>query len=421
MRRKTLLTFVTLALISIMGVVVMQVYWFRQAYNNSTEEFNNNTRIALKEVVKGLLKYNNTPTMPPDPVKQVKPGYFVAMVNDRIDAQVLEHYLQAELKRFNIKQGFEFSIYDCANRQMIYGEYSEGDEKNKSVIITPEAKNKSDNYYFTVYFPNRALGIASQMTLWLFSSAIVLLVVVFFIYSLFVILKQKRFSEIQRDFINNMAHEIRTPLSSIIVSAQTIKDPAIINTPQRLLNYATIIMNEAGKLKSQTERVLTIAETESKLNIERKVVDIHHIIRQTVTTYTEQCVLKKIELDFSFNATDHTIKGDELHLGNLFLNLVDNAVKYSGDPLNLRISTQNRNAQTIEIRVADNGVGISRQNLKKIFAKFYREPTGNVHNVKGFGIGLSYVSLITELHKGTIRAESEAGKGSEFILIFPLT
>lgn len=421
MRRKTLLTFVTLALISIMGVVVMQVYWFKQAYNSSTEEFNNNTRIALKEVVKGLLKYNNTPTMPPDPVKQLKPGYFVAMVNDQIDAQVLEHYLQTELKRFNIKEGFEFSIYDCANRQMIYGEYSEGDEQNKSVIITPEARNKSDNYYFTVYFPNHASGIISQMTLWLFSSAIVLLVVVFFIYSLFVILKQKRFSEIQRDFINNMAHEIRTPLSSIIVSAQTIKDPAIINTPQRLLNYATIIMNEAGKLKSQTERVLTIAETESKLNIERKDEDIHSIIQQTVTGYIEQCKHKKINLDLDLVAAKHIIKGDALHLGNLFLNLVDNAAKYSSDPLNLKISTENKNSQTIEIRVADNGIGISSQNLKKIFAKFYREPTGNVHNVKGFGIGLSYVNLITGLHKGTIKAESETGKGSEFILIFPVT
>jgi two-component system, OmpR family, phosphate regulon sensor histidine kinase PhoR len=420
MRRKTLLIFAALALTSIIGVVVIQVYWFRQAYNTNQEEFSKNTRIALKEVVKGILRYNNTHTMPADPIQQISPSYFVVMVNDRIDALVLEHYLQTELKRFNIKEGFEFSIYDCANQQMMYGEYSEGDPANTSVSINKHPQWKGDNYYFTVYFPHRALGLVGQMKLWIIFSAIVLVVVIFFTYSLFVILKQKRLSEIQRDFINNMAHEIRTPLSSIMVSAQTIKKPDMMNNPQRLLSYATIIQDEAGKLKTQVERVLSIAETENKIKLEIEDVNLHELIRQTVNTHIEQATNKRITLVMEPHALFFTMKGDPMHLANLFSNLVDNAIKYSHDNLTLRISTQNKNHSSIEVRIADNGVGISKENQKKIFDKFYRAPTGNVHNVKGFGIGLSYVSLVTRMHKGSIRVESETGQGSTFILTFPL-
>lgn len=418
MSRKALLIFVLLALVSIVGVVVTQVYWFKQAYNNNEEEFNKNVRIALKEVVKGIIKYNNTSTMPNEPVQQVTSNYFMVMVNDRIDAQVLQHYLQVELNKFNVKQGYEFNIYDCANRKMLYAEYADG-----STALPVNIDNKlltGDNYYFTVYFPHKSSGIVKNMTLWIYSSGIVMVVVVFFMYSLFVILRQKRLSEIQRDFINNMAHEIRTPLSTISISAETIKNPDMVHNPSRLLNYATIIMHESNKLRIQLERVLSIAETENNIKITLEDINVHNLILETAHHGINKVSAKKITFSTDFQAKRHVICGDKLHLTNVFANLIDNAVKYSNDELKLNISTCERQQGLLEIAITDNGIGISKEHQKKIFDKFYRVPTGNVHNTKGFGIGLSYVSLITKLHKGTIKVQSDGSNGTTFTLNFPL-
>lgn len=401
-------------------MVVIQVYWFKKAYDTNEQEFTKNVHIALKEVAKGILNYNNTTCMPSDPVQQVSSNYFAVMVNDQINAEVLRHYLQSELQRFNIRQGFEFSIYDCANRKMMFGEYSDVNTIDLPGSTNRHPELKRDNYFFTVYFPQKTSAIIWQMSIWLYLSAIVLLVVVFFTYSLFVILRQKRLSEVQRDFINNMAHEIRTPLSSIIVSAQTIKNPDMVQTPQRLLSYTNIILNEAGKLKDQMERVLSIAESENHIKLDTVLLDIHELLKDTAGKQVAQVTGKLVELELNFNAEESQMSGDRLHLVHLFSNLVDNAIKYSKETAHLVISTRNKNKHTIEIRITDHGIGITKEHQKKIFDKFYRVPTGNVHNVKGFGIGLNYVNLVTQMHKGNIKVESEPGKYTTFILTFPV-
>jgi len=419
MKRRTIRIFVVLALISIIGIVITQVYWFNKAYQNNEQEFNKNVNIALKEVVKGILKYNNIFTTPVDPVKQLTPNYFAVMVNDQINAEVLEHYLQTELIKFNIRQGFEYGIYDCTTEKIVYGGYVEGEG-----IFKPNEKNhlpkwKGSNYYFTVYFPHKASGIVGQMNLWLYSSAIIIIVVIFFSYSLFVILKQRRLSEIQRDFINNMAHEIRTPLATITISAKTLKDPEIANNPQRLLNYATIITDEAIKLKNQVERVLSIADSESamKLNIEN--VDVHQLILTVSKQLVSNTDNKKVSFKFEPKAIQFIVSADKMHLSNLIANLMDNSIKYSKEEVEITISTFNNLPNTIEIHFTDNGLGISKDNQKKIFDKFYRVPTGNIHNAKGFGIGLNYVSLIAREHRGSIKVSSVLNSGSTFIVTLP--
>ncbi len=420
MRRRTISIFVLLALISILGIVIIQLYWFTKAYESKEQEFDKNINIALKEVVKGILKYNNVSGIPIDPVKQLKPNYYAVMVNDQINAEVLEHYLQTEFKKFNIKQGFEYSIYDCTNKQIVFGGYVDGEDSYKPVDKTNLPQWKADNYYFTIYFPHKTSVIVGQMALWLYSSAIVLIIVIFFSYSLFVILKQRKLSEIQRDFINNMAHEIRTPLTTIAISAQTLKDPAISNNPQRLLNYSTIITDEANKLKNQVERVLSIADSETKLQLNFEKFDVHELINQIATQLINNNTIKKITYNFTPNATHFMLNSDQLHIGNLIANLIDNAIKYSNDEVTLNITTVNKNNNAITIQISDTGFGISKENQKKIFDKFYRVPTGNVHNTKGFGIGLNYVYLITKAHKGTIKVQSELTKGTQFILTLPL-
>ncbi|MES2656227.1 MAG: HAMP domain-containing sensor histidine kinase [Bacteroidota bacterium] len=420
MKRRTLSIFLLLALTSIMGIVVIQIYWFSKAYENNEQEFDTNVNIALKEVVKGILKYNNITNIPVDPVKQLKPNYYAVMVNDQINAEVLEHYLQTELKKFNIKQGFEYSIYDCSNKKIMYGGYVDGEGNDAPVDKTNWPQWKADNYYFTVYFPHKTIGIVGQMALWLYSSAIILIIVIFFSYSLFVILKQKRLSEIQRDFINNMAHEIRTPLTTISISAQTLKDPQILDSPQRLLNYSTIIIDEASKLKNHIERVLSIAESESKLKLNLEKFDLHEMIQKISTQLIHNNTHKNIQLHFTPETTHQSIVADKLHIGNMISNIIDNSIKYSATDLTININILYKTPHAISIHFTDNGFGISKENQKKIFDKFYRVPTGNIHNTKGFGIGLNYAILIAKAHKGNITVSSELNKGTTFIVNLPI-
>jgi len=399
--------------------MLTQFFWFKKASDNHEREFKKNLNIALKEVVKGILKYNNTRGFPPDPVKQVDENTYIVMVNDQINSAVLEHYLVTEFKKFNINQSFEFSIYDCANQKMVEGRYVEG--QKESVLV--QSKNlpgfKRDNYYFTVYFPHMKSSLFWQMDVWLFSTAVLLIVVVFFGYSLFVILRQKRLSEIQRDFINNMTHEIRTPISTIAISAETLKSPDIIQTPQRLLNYATIIQDEAIKLKTQVERVLSVADNESKIKLYFEKFDLHALIKSV----SEQMIMndkgKKVELMLDFQAQNSIIKADKLHISNLITNLIDNSMKYSYDEVVITIHTANTKENKLEISFSDNGIGISKEHQKRIFDKFYRVPKGNIHDVKGFGIGLNFVMLITKMHNGSIKVISALNQGTMFKLILP--
>ena len=244
-----------------------------------------------------------------------------------------------------------------------------------------------------------------------------LLVIVFFAYTLFVILKQKRLSEIQKDFINNMTHEFKTPLSTIAISTAVLKDPNIIKAPERLLNYATIIENENQRLKQQVERVLQMARLEKEdIGLKKETVDVHELIQDAVKI---NAINSKATITLDLQATRSQLAADKLHLTNVFFNLLDNAIKYNTNAPEIVVRSQNVNG-SIQIEVQDNGIGIKPEDQRKIFFRFYRVPTGNLHDVKGFGLGLSYVKLIVEGHKGKITVSSEPGNGSCFSIVLPL-
>lgn len=418
MRNRTIKTFVVLAILSIIGIIITQVFWFKQAFDKTEQEFNKSLNIALTQTLKGILLYNNTSTLPIDPIEKLDHNYYAIMVNDQINADVLEYYLKNEFAKLNIHQSFEYRIFDCANQQLVYGGYVDGENTDDAEMVNRKLPVwKPDNYYFTVYFPNKTLDIVSGMTLWLFSFFVLFVVLIFFGYSLFVILKQKRLSEIQKDFINNMTHEIKTPVSVISASAETLRNPMIIEQPQRLLNYANIIIEESNRLKLQVERVLALADSNRTIKLNKEKINLEKLTVDIVESISEKEKNKPL-VRYDFNASNAGVIGDEVYLSNLISNIIDNAIKYSKGDLALTISTRNI-GECLEIRFKDNGIGISKEHIGKIFDKFYRVPTGNRHDVKGFGIGLNYVKLIAKLHKAKVKVESELNKGTTFIIIFP--
>jgi two-component system phosphate regulon sensor histidine kinase PhoR len=248
---------------------------------------------------------------------------------------------------------------------------------------------------------------------------VLLVVIGFFAYTLFVIMKQKRLSEIQKDFINNMTHEFKTPISTIAVSTEVLKNPDIIHHPERLLNYTTIIEKENLRLKQQVDRVLQMARLDKEdIGLKKELIDVHEIIRDAIKNTSGALLEKSGSISCDLNATRSTIQADKLHLTNVLYNLIDNAIKYCKSSPHIVIQTRD-DKKNILIEIQDNGIGISKDDQKRVFQKFYRVHTGNVHDVKGFGIGLNYVKSIVLAHLGKIHLHSELEKGSTFKIILP--
>jgi two-component system phosphate regulon sensor histidine kinase PhoR len=412
---------VILAVLCITGITITQWYWVRRAFDLKEAEFERTVNSALFNVASQIFEINKTPSPAVNPVKQVSTNYFVVQVNGEVDASLLEVLLKSEFEKRSIEADFEYGVYDCSSEKMTYGDYvplQATREKTTSKKL-PTWSNYA--YYFGVQFPKREAHLINQMGIWSFSSLVLLLVIGFFAYTLFVILKQKRLSEIQKDFINNMTHEFKTPISTIAVSTEVLKHPDIIHHPERLLNYTTIIEKENIRLKHQVERVLQMAKLDKEdIGLKKENVDIHQIIRDAIKNTALSLQEKQGTIDCDLRAASHVIDVDRLHLTNVLYNLIDNAIKYCDHSPHIVISTSNSN-KFLCIDVKDNGLGIAPANHKKVFQKFYRVPTGDVHDVKGFGLGLHYVKSVINAHKGTIKLDSDLDAGSIFKISLPLT
>lgn len=409
-----------LAALCITGITITQWYWVRRAFDLKEAEFERTVNTALFNVAHQIFEINKTPSPAVNPVKQVSTNYFIVQVNGEVDASLLEFLLRSEFEKRNIAVDFEYGVYDCSSKKMKYGDY---------IPLMPTAEKASSHKlpawsdygnYFGVQFPNREAHLINQMGIWSFSSLVLLLVILFFAYTLFVILKQKRLSEIQKDFINNMTHEFKTPISTIAVSTEVLKDPGIVHQPERLLNYTTIIEKENIRLKHQVERVLQMAKLDKEdIGLKKEQVDVHQIINDAIQNIRPSLQEKNGTIVCDLKAERHRIGADRLHLTNVLYNLIDNAIKYCRRSPEIIISTHNLNKHLC-IDVKDNGLGIARENHKKVFQKFYRVPTGNVHDVKGFGLGLHYVKSVVSAHRGTIKLESNLGNGSVFKIVLPV-
>jgi len=417
--RTTLRIVIVLAALSIMGITMTQIYWVRRAFDLRENQFNHDVNAALSNVARQIFQINETPSPSNTPVEQISTNYFVVNISGPIDAGLLEFLLITEFEKNNVTAGFEYGIYDCIEKCMVGGNSISPKKVKMQTHTSSLPALNNDGYYFGVQFPGLKANLISQMGIWGFSSAVMLIVIFFFVYTLFVILRQKRLSEIQKDFINNMTHEFKTPISTIAISSEVLRDPGIVHTPERLLNYATIIQNENNRLKQQVERVLQMARFEKEdVGMKKEVLDVHDLIREASKNISLSLEEKKGKIELHLDANSSQVLVDRLHFTNVFYNLLDNAIKYTKTAPEIHISTKTI-ASSIRIDISDNGVGISEENQKKIFHRFYRVPTGNIHDIKGFGLGLNYVKSIVEAHKGKITIESEPGKGSTFKLSIP--
>jgi two-component system phosphate regulon sensor histidine kinase PhoR len=341
-------------------------------------------------------------------------------------ALIIDSLLKFELYTRGITLPFSYEVSTANTDSVIFSKAMNANGEKpvflasdtyQSNIFTKEVIN--DPGLLKISFPQKSSLILSTMTATMGTTAGLLFVLTFcFGYILFAIIRQKKVSEMKTDFINNMTHEFKTPVSTIMIASDALRDNEIVEDKSRITRLANIIYEENARLGSHIERVLNIARIDNNdFKLEKKPVDINEMVSVVVDSMELKLQKSQAIIHLNLDAKNAIIKADELHFSNLLYNLIDNAIKYSKDVPEITISTLNRSGHVI-IKVSDKGIGMSRDQQTKIFEQFYRIPTGNLHDVKGFGLGLSYVNTIVKRLNGTIGVKSEKDKGSEFELKF---
>jgi two-component system phosphate regulon sensor histidine kinase PhoR len=443
MNRRTINTVIVLGVISLTSILLIQIFWIRKTLQAqqvnieiqekedslNLQQFSDHAHIALRNVLQEISESTDNSNLY-GAVKQIRTNYFAVDITEELHPYYLETLLKREFDNQALNQDFQYGIYDCFTDSIVFGNYIRFTDNSYAPIkdsmngVTSEKLAwKKDSHYFTVLFPNvKAKPIDPTEALsfpWIYLVAIIALLLIFFAFAINVILRQKRLSEVKTDFINNMTHELKTPISTIGLSSELLLRGDFKEDPDRLKRYAEIIYKENKRLENQVERVLNVAKLDKeKLVLKTERLSVHELILDAKESFDLNQTDSGGQITLELNAQNDLLELDPVHFTNVVYNLLDNAVKYCEQTPQITISTSNVN-DGFQLSIADNGIGMKREDIKLIFDKFYRVPTGNLHNVKGFGLGLYYVKLIVEEHGGKIQVKSAPGKGSTFHLWFP--
>ena len=341
---------------------------------------------------------------------------------ERADSTIIRDYLHNELESSGLNMPFNFSITNTRG-QMIYTTNRFEKESPRNVYSQILFPNTGSPLRLNVEFPQKNRYIFSSVRFIIPTLIFTLILLLIFLITIIMAFRQKKLSEIKTDFIHNMTHELKTPISTISLASQMLNDASVRKSESSLNRLAGVISDETKRLQFQVEKVLQMSVFDnSDSSVKITLIDANSIIQNVVDTFKIKVEKFGGSITSSLNAENSEVEVDQMHFTNIIHNLLDNAVKYRQDdrPPQLSISTSNPNDKTLQIKFKDNGIGIKKEDLKRIFEKFYRVPTGNRHDVKGFGLGLAYVKKMIEIFKGSITVESDYGKGSTFIITLPL-
>jgi two-component system phosphate regulon sensor histidine kinase PhoR len=437
---------IVLISLSLVGTIYVQYNWLNTMLVNKQEEFDYKIIRAIDDV--GIELMEQKSTLPSLRNYRLRPGG-LTFPSDELQKELMRpatiaqkftaYEIDEKLKKAFHNQGlkdvpFEFAVlvddgflnYDYQLKSKDFLTQFEDTINNKrwQYALQPPSGSDLENLVpvqqMLLIVPNFKAIVFRQMKWMIIGSVFfTLMIISAFTVTVYALLRQKKLSEIKNDFINNMTHEFKTPLATISLAVDALRNNKVIEDRTRMEYFSAIIKEENKRMNKHVETILQAALMDrQKVQLSRKPVHLHDLIRDVISNYTLQLqeIDGRIELDL--NAVSDLINGDEVHMRNLISNLVDNAVKYSKEKLVLRISSMN-SAKNFVVRFEDNGIGMTKETVRRIFEKFYRAHTGNLHNVKGFGLGLSYVKTIVDAHEGRIKVDSSPGKGSSFTIEIP--
>lgn len=418
MKKKAIIIVILLTSLSLIGIILTQVYWVNTALKLKEEQFDNSVRIAIKSVVNQLL-LNKNDTLFQQKINRLSCRKSRLDVFDYIEPEMIDSLMTDEMKCMKINSTYYYAVYNKTNNRFAIGSYlsHENELINSPYQFSVSSIYRPGDYTLSVYFPGKTSILIKRVSFWLIFSVLFLVILIYsFIYVIMKILQQKKISEIKNDFINNMTHEFKTPIATSSLAAEMIMRDEVLNNPERIKKYSGIILYENSRLQNQIEQVLQVATLEQEgPKYKMKRVNAHFLLESVIESFELRIKESKANISVHLDAKKPFVIADKFHLLNVFYNLLDNALKYSAQNPDIEITTWNQSDQLV-IRFKDNGIGISHEHQKDIFKNLFRVPTGNIHEVRGFGLGLYYVKTVVEQHHGRILLKSEPGKGSAFDL-----
>ena len=409
MKTNKLNTIIVLGLIATIGILIAQLLWTKQAFTLEERKFSQKAHIALLEVVKHLYEGTNHDLPTENPIKKIANDYYVVNVDNDFEAEILEYYLKAEFKKANLNTDFEYAMYNCQSDEMVYGNYVSATNKTPKNVSVYFPKHKNLIYYFAIRFPSETSYLFNSLQFWFILSIALIVVLLVYVYSIYTIIQQKKYSELQRDFINNMTHEFKTPLSSILIASNYLKQQERIKEDEKLEKYTQIIINQSNKLNNHIEKVLNIAKWDNvPMTLEKHNIELIPILNEVI----ENIKLKYDDITILIKTISPAIfiYADEFHFSNLVYNIIENAIKYSDDKPEIIIEISKTKNQ-VTLQFIDNGTGISEKKLPFVFDKFYRITSKKTHDINGFGLGLYYVKKVCTLHEWKISIKNNTEKG----------
>lgn len=416
MKTKKLNIIIVLGLVATIGILIAQLLWTKEAFTLEEKKFSQKTHIALLEVVKKLYEGTTSELPAENPIRKVANDYYIVNVENDFQPDILEYYLKSEFAKFNITTDFEYAMYNCQSDEMVYGNYISINDKTSPKKSVHFPKHKNLVYYFAIRFPNETTYLFSSLRFWFVLSFALIIILLVYVYSIYTIIQQKKYSELQRDFINNMTHEFKTPLSSILLASNYLNKQDVIREDGKLEKYTEIIINQSKKLNSHIEQILNIAKSDNApMEMYKTKIAVVPIVRDVA----ENMQLRHPDLAVNVIGDEKaTIEADEFHFTNIIYNLLDNSVKYCDGTPAMTVRITEEKSQT-RLDFTDNGIGATTKNLNFIFDKFYRIPGAKSNEVNGFGLGLYYVKKICTQHNWKIAATNNPDKGITITIVIP--
>jgi two-component system, OmpR family, phosphate regulon sensor histidine kinase PhoR len=419
-KRKFLIIVIASAL-SLLGVIIIQFFWIRNAVRLQEEEFNNRIEAGLKLVVNDIFKcQQDTCSMKKFCTPEC--GLRMEILPGSINKHLLDSIVRSEFNDIPTGRGFVYGMINARTNSI----ETISDPNYKSELLASRHSESlscifnKESYKIAVFFAGEQSIIYSKILGWLLICLVFLGFLIYgFTFTILSYLKQKKLSEMKNDFVNNMTHEFKTPIATISLSGEMLLKPEVYREESKVRKYARIISDENRRLKAQVENVLQIAVLEKgEYSLKKSEFDLHKMISQVICNYSVHIKERAGNVHYVHTAEKHCVLADPVHIQNILTNLLDNANKYSEQSPDITIETRNEN-NGILVSFTDKGPGISIENQKHVFKKLYRVSTGNLHNVKGFGLGLYYVKTMVEAHGGYIHLSSELNKGSTFSVFLP--
>ena len=419
MKRSIVYLIISISTLALLGIFFTQVYWVKESFSLKKEQFANSVRIALKGVANQMFNFELSKLNKLNSLTEPKIGIPKA---DDINPDLLDFKITEEFNCMQLKKNYAYAIIDLESSRIIMGKYVgyKNELMNSVHQIPMTGFQHSDHIVLSAYFPKQSNMLLMRMINWLILSVVfALLLILSFYFTVYSIFRQKKLSELKSDFINNMTHEFKTPLATISLASEMLMKDNIIEDHCKTGRYAKIILAENTRLQAQVEQILNISSLErGDLKLKCRDIDIHDLIIKTASSYKILIRKRNGTLKKDLRAANPILRIDRMHMANVISNLLDNANKYSTGPPEIYISTVNTQ-DGLMISVEDKGIGINHKDQKDIFKNFYRVPSGNIYNTKGFGIGLFYVKTVVEAHGGSIKLWSEPLKGSRFDVYLP--